>query len=260
MIISKLAKMTKLSPNCSPRTAKIDTITPHHMAGNPKLENQLDTFADLDRGGSANYLIASDGTIACCVPEDYRAWTSSNPDNDNRAITIEVANDGGAPEWHVSDAALRSLILLSIDVCKRYSIKGLSLGKNLTWHSMFAATTCPGPYLKSKFPYVISEVNTKLQEDEPMTTAERKKFNELESKVGALEALLIDQKTKLNAINDQAGAKWGYIDGNLPSWAKPTIRKLYGKGILKGDSSGNLQLSYVMLRMLVILDRAGVFD
>lgn len=125
-----------------------------------------------------------------------------------------------------------------------------------------AKKNCP-LYILDEWDGFISRVNeycVSIKEDEPMTTAEREKFNELESKVGALEALLIDQKTKLNALNDQAGAKWGYIDGNLPSWAKPTIRKLYGKGILKGDSSGNLQLSYVMLRMLVILDRAGVFD
>lgn len=46
---------------------------------------------------------------------------------------------------------------------------------------------------------------------------------------------------------------------NVPDWAKPTVQKLVNKDILTGEGSGNLNLSYDMTRMLVILDRAGVF-
>ena len=52
---------------------------------------------------------------------------------------------------------------------------------------------------------------------------------------------------------------YNYIDKNMPEFARPTIQKLCDKGYLKGDKSG-LGLSYDMLRMLVILDRAGVFE
>lgn len=45
----------------------------------------------------------------------------------------------------------------------------------------------------------------------------------------------------------------------IPEWGKPAIKKLMEKGILKGNEKG-LDLSEDMLRMLVILDRAGVFD
>lgn len=44
-----------------------------------------------------------------------------------------------------------------------------------------------------------------------------------------------------------------------PEWAKATIQKLMNKGYLNGDGSG-LDLSYDMVRLLVIQDRAGVFD
>lgn len=54
--------------------------------------------------------------------------------------------------------------------------------------------------------------------------------------------------------------RYGYVDDNMPEYAKPTIRKLMSNGFLKGDSSGNLDLSDDMLRMLVILDRSGAFD
>ena len=42
-------------------------------------------------------------------------------------------------------------------------------------------------------------------------------------------------------------------------WAVDTIQKLITRGIIKG-SGGNLDLSEDMLRMLVIQDRAGVYE
>lgn len=43
-----------------------------------------------------------------------------------------------------------------------------------------------------------------------------------------------------------------------PSWAQATIKKLMNKGYLNGTDEG-LDLSMDMIRMLVILDRAGMF-
>jgi hypothetical protein len=100
------------------------------------------------------------------VEEANRAWTSSNAANDHQAVTIEVANDGGAPDWHVSDKVLAKLVDLCVDICKRNGIKALNYtgdaSGNLTRHNMFAATGCPGSYLQSKFPYIAAEVNKRL--------------------------------------------------------------------------------------------------
>ena len=43
-----------------------------------------------------------------------------------------------------------------------------------------------------------------------------------------------------------------------PSWARETIQKLIDKGYLGGNGQG-LDLSHDMVRVLVILDRAGAF-
>jgi len=45
----------------------------------------------------------------------------------------------------------------------------------------------------------------------------------------------------------------------LPDWAQPTIQKLIDKGFLSGDGQG-LDISLDMVRMLVINDRAGLYD
>ena len=52
---------------------------------------------------------------------------------------------------------------------------------------------------------------------------------------------------------------YNYVDENMPEWARGAVQKLTDKGFLKGDETG-LSLDDSMLRILVILDRAGVFE
>ena len=164
---SALVNYKKISPNkTSKRNHKIDTITIHHMAGDMSVESCGDLFYNPARQASANYGIGSDGRIGLYVDEEDRAWTSGNADNDNRAVTIEVANDGGwESDWHVSDAALNSLIKLVADICKRNDIDKLLwendpklIGQvdkqNMTVHRWFQATLCPGGYLMDKMGYI----------------------------------------------------------------------------------------------------------
>jgi hypothetical protein len=45
-----------------------------------------------------------------------------------------------------------------------------------------------------------------------------------------------------------------------PAWSRPTVQKLLDKGYLKGDEKGQLGLTDTMLKLLVINDRAGLYD
>lgn len=164
---SSLVSYTRLSPNCTkPRNHAIDTITIHHMAGNLSVEACGSVFALTSRQASSNYGIGTDGRVGLYVDEANRSWCSSNAANDNRAVTIEVANDEIGGNWHVSDTALSKLIELCTDICRRNGIARLNFtgdkSGNLTMHKWFAATNCPGPYLESKFPYIASEANKRF--------------------------------------------------------------------------------------------------
>lgn len=158
MAFSKLIKKTILSPNYAKRTEKVCKITPHHAAGVLTAERLASIFTPTKREASCNYAIGNDGTIIGVVDEDNRAWTSNSRWNDNQAVTIEVSNSATGGNWPVSNAALESLIKLCVDICQRHGMKKLEFtgDKNgsLTMHQMYVATTCPGPYLKSKFPYI----------------------------------------------------------------------------------------------------------
>lgn len=202
---SSLVNYTKISPNSTnPRKSTIKKITIHHMAGNCSVETCGNIFADASRKGSSNYGIGSDGRVGMYVEEKNRAWTSGNADNDNQAVTIEVANDVIGGNWHVSDKALAKTIELCVDICKRNNIKELiftgDATGNLTMHRYFQATACPGEYLASKFPYIANAVNKRLKEDIDM------KFKDVPETHWAYKA--IEELAEMGIIN-------GYEDGTF---------------------------------------------
>ena len=167
---SALVSYTQISPNCNiPRRYPISKITPHHMAGTMSLQGFGATVAKSSRAMSANYAIDVKGNIGLFCDEANRSWCSSSPANDHRAITIEVANDGGASTgWHVSDASMESLVNLCVDICQRnpdlaggLNYTGDARG-NLTKHQYFTATQCPGTYLGGQFSWLAQEVNKRL--------------------------------------------------------------------------------------------------
>lgn len=47
---------------------------------------------------------------------------------------------------------------------------------------------------------------------------------------------------------------------DVPAWGKSTVDKLINKGLMVGEGDGKINVEHNMLRTLVILDRAGVFD
>lgn len=226
---SPLVVYTLISPNCHhPRNHVIDTITIHHMAGNLSVETCGNIFQRASREASSNYGIGTDGRIGLYVHEADRAWTSGSYANDHRAITIEVANDGGAEtNWHVSDKAMASLIDLVTDICKRNGIKKLVWsdlaadriahrnGCNMTVHRDFQATACPGPYLYSKQGYIADEVNKRLEDEEMLTYEQFKEY--------------------MKQYEAERSAK------PVDDWAKPYVDWAKEHGVMVGDPDGNFR-------------------
>lgn len=171
---SGLAVYKKISPNKDVgRNHVIDTITIHCMAGNLTIESCGELFASSSRQASSNYGIGSDGRIGLYVEEKDRSWCTSSASNDNRAVTIEVANTSAAEPYPISDLAMKALIKLCADICHRNGIKKLMwhgdkslIGQvskqNMTVHRWFANKSCPGNYLYNKHSYIATEVNKLL--------------------------------------------------------------------------------------------------
>lgn len=73
-------------------------------------------------------------------------------------------------------------------------------------------------------------------------------LNKLKAEVAELQ----EELKKVNKV-------YNYIV-ELPDWAKPTILKLYEKGIIKGVGEDKLDLTMPMIRMFVVNDKAGLYD
>lgn len=170
---SPLVSYTQISPNkTSPRKSKIDTITIHCYVGQVTVERMGKGWAKAGGDTSANYGIGKDGRIGLYVEEKDRAWTSSNRDNDNRAITIECACDSKHP-YAINDAVYKSLVELCADICKRNDIPGLKwradkslIGQpdkqNMTVHRWFKNKACPGQYIYDRLGQIADDVNKLL--------------------------------------------------------------------------------------------------
>ena len=168
---SSLVNHVRRSPNYSGRNGKrIDRITIHHMAGNLSVESCGNVFAPSSRQASSNYGIDSAGRIGLYVDEGNRSWCSSSRANDERAVTIEVADNKIGNGWGSSVEAMSKLVLLCADICRRNGIHRLiytgNTNGNLTLHKWFASTDCPGAYLESQMPKIAEEVNKLLSSGE----------------------------------------------------------------------------------------------
>lgn len=229
---SSLIDYIARSPNHSgPRSHKIDTVSIHCMAGNLTVETCGGLFANRSREASSNYGIGSDGRIALYVDEWNRSWCTSSPANDDRAVTIEVANIEAKEPYRISDAAYSSLIKLLADICKRNGIPELRwkgdkslIGnvnkQNMTVHRWFAAKSCPGNWLYEHHGQIAADVNKLLKEED-------------------------DDMKYYEKVSE------------LPDWAKPTIQKVIDKGVLKGTGAG-LHLSEENMKMFIYMDRLGL--
>ena len=171
---SPLVSFTKISPNkTSPRNHAIDTITIHCVVGQCTVETIGNIFAPTSRQASSNYGVGLDGRIGMYVEEKDRSWCTSSSENDNRAITIEVASDTSEP-YAVNSKAYNALLDLVTDICKRNGIKKLVWstnknnrvkhlnGCNMTVHRDYANKSCPGKYLYDRHGEIADEVNKRL--------------------------------------------------------------------------------------------------
>lgn len=231
---SSLISCTVLSPNHSgKRTMPIDRISIHCMAGNLSVESCGSLFSKTTRQASSNYGIGSDGRIGLYVDEANRSWCTSSRANDQRAVTIEVANTVAAHPWPVSDKAYAALIKLCVDICKRngknkvvwFSDKDTALAYEpkdgemvLTVHRWFAAKACPGDDLFNNHPDIVKKVNAQIggtttsDSDSESTTSEKTNEEIAKEVIQGKWGNGADRKSRLTAAGYDYAAVQAIVD------------------------------------------------
>ena len=198
----------------------IEMIAIHHMAGILTAEQCGKIFQNASRKASSHYGIGKDGKIALYVDEANTAYTNSNWDSNCKSVTIETSNCKLGGDYPVSDVVLNKLIELVADIAKRNNLGKLVKGKNVVWHRMYAATSCPGDYLLSKMDYIIekaNEINGKIDNNtNTETTAPRKTNEEIANEViKGLWGNGAERKNKLSAAGYDYNAIQSIVNKKL---------------------------------------------
>lgn len=213
-------------------------------------ENEYSYFNSEERGASAHGFVDWKEYIQT-IPYDEVAWHAGYTAN-HKFIGIELCHAKTKAEF---DKVWENAIEI---VCEIINLCGLSVNE-ITTHDevskMWKETdhTDPTGYFAKygkTFDDFKEDVKKRLNGGLMMS-----QYEELKAKITALEKENKAMKAKLDKVDTYV---YNYIDTNMPEWAHETIEKLVRKGLLKGDENG-LNLNKIMLRVLVILDRTGVF-
>ena len=230
-----------LTPNrySRPQTPlkRVSKIAVHYVA-NPMSSaiNNRNYFESLKVGkknnqgnstyGSSHYIIGLNGEIIQCVPENEVAYATY--DANYYSISIECCHPKSDGKFN--DKTEKSLKELCVDLCNRYKLNPLTdiirhydVPKSNGWRKPCPLYWVNNPTDFERFKKdVMSYINGEKEEE----MAERI-FN---------------------------------YTMECPEWSRATVQKLLDKGYLKGDEKGKLGLNETMIKLLVINDRAKVYD
>lgn len=243
------------SSNYSLRTKnKVEYIVIHYVGALGSARENARYYADnKNLKASAHFFVghaSEDGAVYQSVDPKYRAWHCGSetgiyysPCRNENSIGIEMCcHKDKEGNWYFDEKTLANAAELTRELMKEYSIPI----ERVIRHYDVTHKNCPAPLVKNESAW--AAFKERIGEEE-MTQEERAKFN-----------ALVDAVSKLTEKVDKLTPfVYNYIDDNMPSWAKPTVVKLINKGYLSGDDGG-LNLDENMLRMLVINDRAGLYD
>lgn len=230
-------------------------------------------FQGANRNASAHYFVDGSSIYQSVGAKD-RAWavggTNAYKHRDCRnanSISIEMCCSAA---YQVSDATEAHAAALCAELCKYVGIGADEVDAYVLRHWDVWSKDCPSGWTGANNARWIgfkAKVKALLEGDIDMD-----KINEISTQLAEVKAALSAQAAKHDSIIDKIGEEidelkaaskhpmiYDYIDENLPGWARPTVLRLVGSGALKGDDKGRLGLTDEMLRMLVILDRCGVF-
>lgn len=152
------ARLGNFTRNRAANGGRIRKITLHHMAGNMSIEALGRLWQRPGRCGSSHYGV-NRRRVGHYVHEHDIAWTDGNWQSNLTSVTIEAANSGGAPDWALHPETLDQVAVLCADIARRNGLGKLVVGQNLTWHQMYAATACPGPFVKRSLQAIANRAN-----------------------------------------------------------------------------------------------------
>ena len=239
-----------LTPNKYSRSQtplkKVTKIAVHYVgnAGSSAQGNRnyFESLKDKHIYASSHYIIGLNGEIIQCIPEEEISYATNQANS--YSISIECCHPDSTGKFN--DKTLHSLIDLCVDICKRYKLNPLT---DIIRHYDVSGKKCPLYWVNNSKDFELFKitVNTQFIGDELTMTQYQEIKQQIDTIFKQLEGVKQALPKVYNTLND------------IPEWGSPVIEKLYAKGILQGTDKG-LNISYDLLRLLVLNDRAGLYD
>ena len=222
----------------APGTAIVPKGIILHYIGNPgtTARQNASYFAHVNSQTSVHYIVDEEEIIEIIPPEEKSYGTSSRRHNES-FIQIEMCHPDESGK--VSNATLTNVVWLCRKLMGRYGIT------EIIRHYDVTGKRCPLWYVEHPEEWEALKRWILGGEDE-MTEELRGALAKIEERLTAIEAVTVNRMI------------YNYVDENMPEWARGTVQKLMDRGYLRGTDEG-LGLDDAMLRILVMLDRAGAF-
>ena len=229
------------------REFAINWICLHFTSGNgDTAQNNADYFArEGNLRASAHYFVDPNGVVQS-VKDGDTAWHCGrerggsyyNDCRNANSIGIEMCSIIRNGVYVIPEDTMKRAAKLTRELMAKYHVPVSRVCR----HYDVTHKNCPEPWVRNpqlwqKFKDILAE-----KEVEDMTEAQTRNIAKQE----------IANAEKAKKVYDTVDA--------VPAWGKATVQKLVNKGFLQGDDQGKLALTTDLLRLLVINDRAHLYD
>ena len=227
--------------NRSQRRCPIKYIVVHDTGNTGKGADAMahfNYFNSENRGASADIFVDDN---VCLKVNDYNKYYTWHCGDGNGINGITNSNSVGIEICVNSDGDYNLAFLKAAELVKKL-MKELCIPlENVVRHFDAGRKNCPSS---------MSADNWALW----------KKFKNIISESGELTVTQYEElKKEIDVLKSQQETIYHY-GSTIPQWAAPTMQKLIDKGYYKGENDGDLNLPESLMRVLVINDRAGLYD
>lgn len=132
---------------------RVERVILHHMAG--WFRTSVNFMKSRNSRGSCSTYAVGDGQMICLIDEDFRP-SSTGWQNDQNAITFEIANSQIGGNWPVDERSLEIVACTIADISIRHGWDDIRKGIEVRWHSQFSQTACPGPFVLSRIDWIVA--------------------------------------------------------------------------------------------------------
>lgn len=216
-------ELLKNGHRCRPGGRFEKTSITIHSTGNPPstAQNERDWLDNPSNRREASWhYVVDEKGVIQAIPDEEEAWHCGNTIGNRFSIGLEICEGGDR------EKTLRNAVDFVVQKMKEYGFSLTDIVRHYDW----TGKNCPRILIDKKYikdgmdwEWFMKEIESRLRKEKEM----EKVYN------------------------------WTL---EVPEWGRPTVQKLLDKGYLQGNEKGELELTYAMLKLLVINDRAGLYD